>query len=702
MLVDPLPPAIVMSFSSDRILSHLTHPTRLIQQVIMGFWLMIMILVIGLGLHLFSPQPIWGAIQIESDITPQTSTSQNPDLSQIKGNLTNDVLYYIIVDRFSDGDPDNNIPSYAFPLDPNLPKQEQSYNELNQLLLRHSYDPTHRYVGLYWGGDLQGVINRLDYLQDLGVTKLVLSPIQDNANGIVYYPAATEYLHFEKEDGDDADLIYSHASAAFHGYWTKDWFEIDEHFRDPRDQSHDRYQILRELLNQAGERGIGIILDLTLNHTSPFPYYRYPPEFVESSIGFWFVDNGSVFRHGQRVATYWDPSTGELDPSKWFHPFLPIDFNRPTPEMIEKGTLPGGLPDLNQDKPEVEAYLLDAVRFWLTFNAERYPIAGFRLDAVKHVNLSFWQKLEDLVLSINSNAVLLGEYFSGGYRNMDSINWIAQTQGYTQFNFNLSMSARSFFARQREWDGRSFMLQEATLGRDGHYYNLPPLQQFIHWLLDPGQTLDIPRKALDLIPDADMQGWVNFVENHDIPRLLTVFPDMTQQAYTSLIKYTFVTPGVPMLMYGVETGLAIPYHPDHAGLFGIGGDPFNRQMMIWPGDPGWQNDLFKSTQLMAHLRQDYPVLRYGSTRYLSPKGSDPKDDIFMLREPQTCDRTISSCHRILYAYSTFGGEYLVSLEEVDPEIEIYENVETQRRSRLMDGLLPVRLDPEQAKVFILE
>ncbi len=633
----------------------------------------------------------------------QRGTSQgylNPAVG--KGNLGNEVLYYIIVDRFFDGDKGNNIPTYAFPISEAQPAEERAYNEMNRLLLEHSYDPTHRFIGLYWGGDLRGVIEKLDYLQDLGVTKIVLSPIQDNANGLVYYPQAKGYLYYQRSDEVPTDNLYAHASTAFHGYWTKDWYEIDEHFRAPQDETTDRFQIFRQLLNEAADRDIGIILDLTLNHTSPFPYYRLPPQYKDNSIGFWFVDNGSVFQHGYRVATYWDPTSGQLDAQNWFHSFWPIDFNRPTPQMIEEGTLPGGLPDLNQDNPEVEDYLLNAARFWLTFNQDYHPIAGFRLDAVKHVNIKFWQKFEEMALSINPSTILIGEFFSGGYRNADSVQWVDQTKAYTQFDFNLSMPARNFFAKAREWDGRTFILREAVSGREGSFYTMPWVQRGLHKLLDPAETLEIPREALDTIPDEDAKAWVTFIENHDEPRMLTRFPDMTEAGYASLIRFIFTSRGVPMLMFGVETGLAVPYHLEHSGLFGIGGDPFNRPMMIWPDEAGWNEHLFQVTRSMAHLRQRYPVLRYGKTRFLFPRNSDRSQDIFMLREPESCDPH-DLCTRILYAYSTSGGEYLVSLENIDTSTVRYqEDIEAQAQTQVTDGLIPIKLKPEQSKVLVLK
>jgi len=647
----------------------------------------------------------WGpAIALPSSL-PEALGVSNSELDQgiptlTRGGLENDVLYYIVVDRFQDGDSSNNLPEYAFPLTPDLSPKQRAYNAMNRLLLRHGYDPTHRYIGLYWGGDLAGVIQKLDYLQDLGITKIILSPIQDNANGLLYSPGAYSYVHLGKEDGQEADPLYAHSSAAFHGYWTKDWFEIDEHFRDPEDEGGDRYRIFRQLLEEAGKRGIGVVLDLTLNHTSPFHYSSLHPEFYPDKIGFWFADNGAIFRHGENEAAYWDPVAQKLDPSGWFHPLQPIDFNRPTSDMVENGTLPGGLPDLDQEVPAVEAYLLDAARFWLTFNAGGTQIAGFRLDAVKHVNIRFWQKLENMILSIRPDVVLIGEYFSAGLRNHGSVDWYEDTKGYTFFNFNLSMPARRFFARNRGWDGRTGILREANLGRQGKYYNYAPWQRFFHWLLDPSETLEIAKTDLDRLPPGVEKTWVNFIENHDEPRLLTAYPQMSEAAYASLIKFIFTSPGIPMLMYGVETGLALPYHLEHAGLFGMGGDPFNRQMMIWPSDVGWQDHLYSLTRAMGLLRRNQPLLRYGNTQFIFPQGSKADADLFMVREPEDCEPGTKACTRVLYAYSTGGGDFLLSFPDV--ELHQFEDAENHNIGGIIDGLIPVRLGPEESKVLVLQ
>lgn len=629
---------------------------------------------------------------------PQTALADNPN-AHGRGNLGNDVLYYIVVDRFLDGEVDNNVPDFAFAPTGSDNADIRAYKQMNRLLLEHTYDPTHRYMGMYWGGDLQGVIQRLDYLQDLGITKIVLSPIQDNANGIFYHPDIENYLHLSVVEAEPGDNFYRHVSTPYHGYWTKDWFEIDEHFRVPEPES-DRFELFRQLLDEAGERGIGVVLDLTMNQTSPGHISTEKPDLTSGTFLFgesWFADNGNVYRHGDLVATHWNPKTGERDPQGWFHPPAIIwDFDTASQELIENGQISGGMPDLNQDAPQVERYLLDAARFWLTLNEGGHQVAGFRLDAVKHINARFWRKFEDFVLSINPDAVLLGEYFSAGYRNLGSIEFLGQTEEITVYDFNISEAMRRYFARDRGWDGRSYVLRENCLGRKGTYYNYTPLNYWAHRLLNPAQTLEIPKPALDAIPDEDAKGWVTFIENHDQPRLKSYYPQMSDRAYASLIEFQFVARGVPLIMYGAETALGVPYHPDHAGLFGVGGDPFNRPMMIWPGAKGWKPDLHETTRKMAHLRQEHPVLRYGSTRFLSPKGANEDRDIFMLREPEA--NFEGDRDRVLYAYSTDGGEFLLSQVE---GVEEYEVVDTGEQLKATDGLIPIKLAPQESRVFVL-
>lgn len=310
-----------------------------------------------------------------------------------KGNFGNDVVYYIVVDRFIDGEPGNNVPLFAFPDEPHLSEVERAERAMNRQVLPMTYDSTRKCMGMYFGGDLEGVRQKLPYLADLGVTQIILSPIMDNANGFLTMSGDT-YLR-NKTEQMNTQGAYAQIVTAYHGYYTLDWWRLDEHFQNPADFPHDPLGAFRRLLNDANALGIGIMLDITLNQTSP--------NFDT------FVHGGSVFANGQLVARF-DLEEAERGLDPFYHRYFWIDFTNPSQSDIENGVLPGGMPDLNQSNPEVSRYLIEAALFWLNFSRdEGAGISGFRVDAVKHVSTDFWLQFENAIMSSSPDAILLGE-----------------------------------------------------------------------------------------------------------------------------------------------------------------------------------------------------------------------------------------------------------------------------------------------------
>lgn len=194
-----------------------------------------------------------------------------------------DVMYLLMPDRFSDGDPSNNDPPQS----------------------RGIYDRNNKFY--YHGGDLQGVINHLGYFKQLGITALWLTPWYDN------YDRPNQ---IELKDG--------RPSTGFHGYNPQDFYAVEEHFGT--------FEKLQELVNAAHASGIKIIQDEVVNHTGPYhPWVDDPP--TET----WF--NGTKQRHLNNVFQTWelhDPRP--VDQLKretmegWFLDFLP-DLNQNDPEV---------------------------------------------------------------------------------------------------------------------------------------------------------------------------------------------------------------------------------------------------------------------------------------------------------------------------------------------------------------------------------
>src|SRR5437588_928678 len=202
---------------------------------------------------------------------------------RFQGFSPDDVIYLIMPDRFSDGDPSNNDP----------PQSRGLYNRANKFY--------------YHGGDFQGIINHLPYLKDLGVTAIWLTPWYDNVN----HPDEIE----KKEGG---------TTTGFHGYGAVDFYGVEEHFGT--------LSKLRELVDSAHKLGIKVIEDEVRNHTGP-----YHPWVDDSPTPTWY--NGTRASHLKNVFQTWmlhDPYAEEKSRREtmegWFLDFLP-DLNQHDEEV---------------------------------------------------------------------------------------------------------------------------------------------------------------------------------------------------------------------------------------------------------------------------------------------------------------------------------------------------------------------------------
>jgi glycosidase len=264
-----------------------------------------------------------------------------------------DVMYLIMIDRFADGDPSNN---------------------------GGIYDRKNKFY--YHGGDLQGVIDRLPYLKELGVTAIWLTPWYDNYDRL-----------------NQIELKEDKPSTGFHGYNPQDFYAVDEHFG-----THAK---LRELVDAAHRSGIKIIQDQVMNHTGPYhPWVDDPPTPT------WF--NGTKARHLKNSFQTWvlhDPRAVESLKREtmdgWF-----LDF----------------LPDLNQHDPEVSRYLIQNTLWWIGTTG----LDGIRMDTWQYVPNSFWRDWNRALKREFPNFRVVGEvkdgdvvhtsFFQGGRVRFDGVD----------------------------------------------------------------------------------------------------------------------------------------------------------------------------------------------------------------------------------------------------------------------------------------
>jgi len=264
-----------------------------------------------------------------------------------------DVLYLIMIDRFADGDPANN---------------------------GGIYDRKNKFY--YHGGDLQGVIDHLPYLKDLGVTAIWLTPWYDNYDRL-----------------NEIELKEDKPSTGFHGYNPQDFYRVEEHFGS--------FAKLRELVDAAHRNGIKIIQDQVMNHTGPYhPWVDDPPTPT------WF--NGTKAKHLKNSFQTW-----------MLHDLRAVESSKH--ETME-GWFLDFLPDLNQNDPEVSRYLIQNTLWWIGTTG----LDGIRMDTWQYVPNSFWHDWTGAVKREFPNFKVVGEvkdgdvvhtsFFQGGRVRFDGMD----------------------------------------------------------------------------------------------------------------------------------------------------------------------------------------------------------------------------------------------------------------------------------------
>jgi len=309
-----------------------------------------------------------------------------------------DVMYLIMIDRFADGNPSNNDP----------PRSRGINDRKNKFY--------------YHGGDLQGVINRLPYLKELGVTAIWLTPWYDNYDQL-----------------NQIELKEDKPSTGFHGYNPQDFYAVEEHFG-----THAK---VRELVEAAHRSGIKIIQDQVMNHTGPYHAW-----IDDSPTPTWF--NGTKARHLNNVFQTWvlhDPRAVEWLKREtmegWF-----LDF----------------LPDLNQHDAEVSRYLIQNTLWWIGTTG----LDGIRMDTWQYVPNSFWRDWNRALKREFPNFRVVGEvkdgdvvhtsFFQGGRVRFDGVD-----SGLDSLlDFPLFYPIRHAFA-----EGKPIDEIPRTLGKDYLYTN---------------------------------------------------------------------------------------------------------------------------------------------------------------------------------------------------------------------------------------
>ncbi len=303
-----------------------------------------------------------------------------PRTGNFQGFLPDDVIYFLMPDRFADGDPSNNDPAKSKGL----------------------YD---RKMGRsYHGGDLQGVINKLDYIKSMGATAIWTTPVYDN------------------NDKPDTKEVYPGMpyTTGYHGYGAIDMYAVDEHLGDMAK--------LKEFVRKAHQIGLIVLQDQVVNHVGPYHVWANDPPTPT-----WF--NGTVANHPNNNWQKWTA----MNPRATYQ----------TQKRNIDGWFIDILPDLNQNDAEVEKYLIQNTLWWIA----QVGFDSIRMDTLPHVPRSFWEKWMTAVKAEFPKVNVLGElydgdpallaYFQGGRRGHDGVD----TKLDTLYDFGLFYPIRNAFAK---------------------------------------------------------------------------------------------------------------------------------------------------------------------------------------------------------------------------------------------------------------
>ncbi len=319
-----------------------------------------------------------GSIDAPFEIAPRLDRT-----NRFEGYTPDDVIYFLMPDRFADGDASNDDPAKSKGL----------------------YD---RSKGRYYhGGDFQGVIDKLPYLKSLGVTAIWMTPVYDNNDKLDY-----------KEVYEDANGA-KQPSTGYHGYGATDMYAIDEHLGTQAK--------LKELIDKAHSMGIKMIQDQVANHTGPYHVWADDPP----TPTWW---NGTLENHPNNNWQKWTTmnpyatkQTQARNTDGWFINILP-DFNQDDPEVAKYLT--------QNSMWWLETYGFDTIRMdtlphvprtfwgkWGTAIHREYP------------------KVNILGELYDGDPALLA-YFQAGRRGFDGVD----TQIDTLYDYSLFYTLRSAFA----------------------------------------------------------------------------------------------------------------------------------------------------------------------------------------------------------------------------------------------------------------
>jgi glycosidase len=516
-------------------------------------------------------------VPLVSEIEPSQKASQLAPYQQ--RSFQDEVFYFVLPDRFYNADPNNDSGAKA--------------NDTKRALSRGGLDVTHK--GMYHGGDLAGLTEKLPYLDQMGITAIWLTPILRNR-------------------------AMQAGTSGYHGYWILDFTEIDPHLGSNAELKH--------FIDQAHQRNIKVYFDIITNHTADV--IKYEECHGKEGLSWIVAGDSCPFKATDTLTTdKYTPLIPKGDEAikipAWLND-MELYHNQGDSHWSGESALKGdfaGLDDLKTTEQKVVDGMIDIYKDLIS----EFKPDGFRIDTVKHVNMEFWQDFSPALmnhaksLGIN-NFMMFGEAYSFEAELLSKFMTVGKIPSV--LDFALQGAIEAVLVNQQ---GPSKL---ADLFAQDYLY----------------QTQQ----------DFNANHLVNFTGNHDMGRLAGKFYSSDHNySEDDIIKRTLLAHALIFFSRGVP----VVYYGDEQGFTGDGGDQDARQNMMPSLVKSYNDDNLLATDKTAadqnfdqnhpfyqrfaryaELYQQYPALRKGQQTTLL---AEAKPGIFAIKRSlvQTSGKTQS-------------------------------------------------------------
>lgn len=476
------------------------------------------------------------------------------------------VMYQIYTDRFYNGDPTNDVET----------REYYYINDYSDQVTEWSKYPATMGVREFYGGDLQGVMDKLDYLEDLGVEVIYFNPLFVSPSNHKYDAQDYDYIdpHFGVivEDGGEVlapdDTQNAHATKYQKRVTDKQNLEASN-------------ELFIKLVEELHKRGMKVILDGVFNHCGSFNKWMDRERIYENQKGYEkgaFVSADSPYRNyflfKEHKATDW-PYNPHYD-GWWGH---------------------NTLPKLNYEaSKELEECIMHVAKKWVS---PPYNIDGWRLDVAadlghsQEYNHKFWKKFRKVVKEANPNAIILAEHYG------DVSPWMQGDEWDTVMNYDAFMEPVTWFLTGME--KHSDEKREHLVGNAEYFM----------------QTMQ-GNMAKMLVPSLEVA--MNELSNHDHSRFLTRtngvvgrVANLGPEAANKNVCPAVMREAVVMQMTWI--GAPTLYYGDEAGVCGFT-DPDNRRTYPWGKE---DKELLEFHREAIRIHRDSEALRAGSLLMLVAK-----------------------------------------------------------------------------------